>query len=104
MGPKKMHLGIDLNVCYAMYRKHLKITDYRDETVRRKDLELLIEQNFRRTGYVRHKNELINFCEGQRSGVIFDLTRQNLVDVNQFPEKSERSEYTPGRADGWHDY
>ena len=98
------HLVVDLHACYALYRKHLRMTDYRDETPSKKDLELLIQQNFKRTGYIRQVNVRMEFGSGnRRSSIVFDLSRQQLVQRAQFPTSDERQTYVPGRQN-YHDY
>lgn len=103
-GSLKNHLCVDLHACYALYRKHLRMTDYRDEIPSKNDLGLLIRQNFKRQGYIRQIDEKMDFGSGnRRASVIFDLSRQTLVQQAQFPDSDERQQYSPGRQ-GWHDY
>jgi hypothetical protein len=76
------------------------MTGYQDEIASKKDLELLIRQNFQRQLYVRHIEEKLDFGSGShRHAVVFDLSRQQLVQRSQFPDDEQPAQYTPGR--GW---
>ncbi len=98
------HLCVDPHACYALYRKHLRMTDYRDDIPSKKDLELLIQQNFQRQGYIRQVEARMDFGNGnRRASIVFDLSGQTLVQRAQFPDSDERQQYSPGRQ-GWHDY
>ncbi len=95
-----MHIFVDLPASYAVYRKHLRTIGYQDEIASKKDLELLIRQNFQRQLYIRQADERLDFGEGlRRNGVVFDLSRQQLVQRAQFPDREDPVSYSPGR--GW---